>query len=151
MRSGIAAAFIAALGLAAGCSTAPQRAATAPAAAATSGLKVPVEYYKLANGLKVVLSEDHSVPVATVAVYYNIGFRIEPRDRTGFAIGGPPGAVIGGIIGGSVGAAHEPRVYGYDPVYVAPPARARVTTRTYVYPGERYCWRDAWNTYCEYR
>ncbi|MCC6948695.1 MAG: hypothetical protein IT539_13090 [Bradyrhizobiaceae bacterium] len=70
---------------------------------------------------------------------------------TGFAIGGPPGAVIGGIIGGSVGAAHEPRVYGYDPVYVAPPARARVTTRTYVYPGERYCWRDAWNTYCEYR
>ena len=25
------------------------------------------------------------MPVATVAVYYNIGFRIEPRDRTGFA------------------------------------------------------------------
>lgn len=85
MRSGIAATLFAALGLAAGCSTAPQRAATAPAAATTSGLKVPIEYYKLANGLKVVLSEDHSVPVATVAVYYNIGFRIEPRDRTGFA------------------------------------------------------------------
>ena len=85
MRSRIAAALFAALGLAAGCSTAPQRPATAPAAAATSGLRVPVEYYKLANGLKVVLSQDHSVPVATVAVYYNIGFRIEPRDRTGFA------------------------------------------------------------------
>ena len=25
------------------------------------------------------------MPIATVAVYYNIGFRIEPRDRTGFA------------------------------------------------------------------
>jgi predicted Zn-dependent peptidase len=33
----------------------------------------------------VVLSEDHTAPTAVVAVYYNIGFRIEPRDRTGFA------------------------------------------------------------------
>jgi predicted Zn-dependent peptidase len=44
-----------------------------------------VTYYKLQNGLKVVLSEDHSAPLATVAVYYNIGFRGEPRDRAGFA------------------------------------------------------------------
>ena len=50
-----------------------------------SFLSIPVTYYKLPNGLKVVLSEDHSVPVATVGVYYNIGFRIEPKDRTGFA------------------------------------------------------------------
>ena len=47
--------------------------------------KTPVEYHKLDNGLKVVLSEDHAVPTATIAVYYGIGFRIEPRDRTGFA------------------------------------------------------------------
>jgi zinc protease len=86
MRSGIAAALFVALCLAAGCSTtSPQHAASTRVAATPGGLKVPVEYYKLANGLKVVLSEDHSVPVATVAVYYNIGFRIEPRDRTGFA------------------------------------------------------------------
>jgi len=84
MRFAIAATLFAAIGLAAGCSTAPGR-ATQAAAEAPKGLNVPVEYYKLANGLKVVLSEDHSVPVATVAVYYNIGFRIEPRDRTGFA------------------------------------------------------------------
>ena len=51
----------------------------------STGIKVPVTYYKLANGLKVVLSPEHSAPLATVAVYYNIGFRIEPRDRTGFA------------------------------------------------------------------
>lgn len=50
-----------------------------------SGIKVPVTYYKLANGLKVVLSPEHSAPLSTIAVYYNIGFRIEPRDRTGFA------------------------------------------------------------------
>ena len=46
---------------------------------------VPVVYDTLANGLKVVVSEDHTAPTAVVAVYYNVGFRIEPRDRTGFA------------------------------------------------------------------
>lgn len=56
-----------------------------PAAPPTAALSIPVYYYKLGNGLRVVLTEDHAVPVATVAVYYNIGFRIEPRDRTGFA------------------------------------------------------------------
>ena len=50
-----------------------------------SGLNVPVTYYKLPNGLKVVLSPETSAPLTTVAVYYNIGFRIEPRDRNGFA------------------------------------------------------------------
>ncbi len=50
-----------------------------------SAFNVPVEYYKLPNGLKVVLSQDATAPIVTVAVYYNIGFRIEPKDRTGFA------------------------------------------------------------------
>ncbi|MFC5045532.1 M16 family metallopeptidase [Aquimarina hainanensis] len=49
------------------------------------GFQVPVEYYTLKNGLKVILSQDHTAPTAVVAVYYNIGFRIEPKDRTGFA------------------------------------------------------------------
>jgi len=48
-------------------------------------LKVPVEYYKLPNGLRVVLSQDRTAPTVCVAVYYRIGFRIEPKDRTGFA------------------------------------------------------------------
>ncbi|XLS27708.1 M16 family metallopeptidase [Flavobacteriaceae bacterium M23B6Z8] len=50
-----------------------------------SEFQVPVEYYKLDNGLKVILSQDSTAPTAIVAVYYNIGFRIEPKDRTGFA------------------------------------------------------------------
>jgi predicted Zn-dependent peptidase len=54
-------------------------------ATAKPTLDVPVDYYKLPNGLKVVLSPDATVPTAVVAVYYNIGFRNEPRDRTGFA------------------------------------------------------------------
>ncbi len=57
----------------------------ASAQSKTAGINVPVTYYKLPNGLRVVLSPDHSSPLAVVAVYYNIGFRIEPRDRTGFA------------------------------------------------------------------
>lgn len=47
--------------------------------------KTPFTYYKLPNGLTVVLSTDNSSPIIAVGVYYQIGFRIEPRDRTGFA------------------------------------------------------------------
>lgn len=50
-----------------------------------SELAIPVTYYKLDNGLKVVLSPDKTAPIVTVGVYYNIGFRIEPKNRTGFA------------------------------------------------------------------
>src|SRR5580704_11560508 len=46
---------------------------------------VPVTYYTLPNGLRVVLSPDHSAPTVVTAIYYRIGFRIEPKDRTGFA------------------------------------------------------------------
>ena len=48
-------------------------------------VNVPVVYYKLPNGLKVVISENHIAPVVTVGVYYNVGFRVEPKGRTGFA------------------------------------------------------------------
>ena len=48
-------------------------------------VNVPVVYYKLPSGLKVVISEDHIAPVVTVGVYYNVGFRVEPKGRTGFA------------------------------------------------------------------
>jgi len=56
-----------------------------PPVTAAERFTVPVEYLKLDNGLRVVLSEDRTAPTAIVGVYYNIGFRIEPRDRTGFA------------------------------------------------------------------
>jgi len=50
-----------------------------------SALNIPVESTKLANGLRVVISPDRSAPVATVGVYYQIGYRLEPRGRSGFA------------------------------------------------------------------
>ncbi len=48
-------------------------------------LNIPIESQTLPNGLRVVISPDHTAPVATIGVYYNIGFRIEPRGRSGFA------------------------------------------------------------------
>ena len=52
---------------------------------AVSTFTVPITYYKLPNGLKVALSRDTTAPLVVVAVYYHIGFRIEPKNRTGFA------------------------------------------------------------------
>ncbi|HSN70833.1 MAG TPA: pitrilysin family protein [Steroidobacteraceae bacterium] len=68
----------------AGAPTAPVEQKSEPAPAQTA-FEVPYEYYRLDNGLRVVLSQNTSVPTATVGVYYNIGLRIEPRGRTGFA------------------------------------------------------------------
>ena len=47
--------------------------------------KFPIERYTLDNGLRVVLSPDHSVPLASVAVGYNVGSRNEVKGKTGFA------------------------------------------------------------------
>ena len=44
-----------------------------------------IEQFSLANGLRVVFNEDHSVPVVSVAVYYDVGSRNERTGRTGFA------------------------------------------------------------------
>jgi zinc protease len=46
---------------------------------------VDIDYYRLANGLRVVLAECHTAPHVSVGVHYKIGFRLEPRGRTGFA------------------------------------------------------------------
>lgn len=46
---------------------------------------MPITYYKLPNGLRVILSPDYTAPTVVTAVYYRIGFRVEPRNRTGFA------------------------------------------------------------------
>src|SRR5262245_12798399 len=51
----------------------------------TAGWRIPVEVKKLPNGLTVVVSEDHSSPTFGLSIVYRIGFRLEPKGRTGFA------------------------------------------------------------------
>tara|TARA_R110000744_G_scaffold36034_2_gene83116 strand:- start:10092 stop:11528 length:1437 start_codon:yes stop_codon:yes gene_type:complete len=64
---------------------APESAPGQVAISQDTSFQVDVSYYRLDNGLRVVLSEDHTVPTATVGVYYGVGFRNEPQGRTGFA------------------------------------------------------------------
>ena len=53
-----------------------------PAAMAQS---VKFTEHKLKNGLRVILSEDHSAPTYSISVTYNVGSRDEKPGRTGFA------------------------------------------------------------------
>ena len=46
---------------------------TAQQPAASDTISVPYTMFKLANGLTVILHEDHSVPVVSVNVWYRVG------------------------------------------------------------------------------
>jgi zinc protease len=62
---------------------------TAPATAAEALKVTPpqleVQESKLANGMRVLMYEDHSVPVANVQVWYHVGSKDERKGRSGFA------------------------------------------------------------------
>jgi zinc protease len=74
---------------------APSKPATAPGTDARPKREIPVapppaphiplESYKLANGLTVLLSVDHSAPVVAVDVEHHVGSKNEEPGRTGFA------------------------------------------------------------------
>jgi zinc protease len=52
---------------------------------AAPDVSVPVQTFKLPNGLTVILHEDHSVPKVAVNVWYHVGSGREKPGRTGFA------------------------------------------------------------------
>jgi len=54
-------------------------------AAEQDSWSLPITVKTLANGLTVVVSEDHSSPTVGVSVVYRVGMRREPQNRTGFA------------------------------------------------------------------
>ncbi|MFJ9843868.1 M16 family metallopeptidase [Kitasatospora sp. NPDC101155] len=54
-----------------------------PAPASSRG--IAITEHRLANGLRVVLSEDHLTPVAAVCLWYDVGSRHEVKGRTGLA------------------------------------------------------------------
>ncbi|MDP9322683.1 MAG: insulinase family protein [Acidobacteriota bacterium] len=76
-------------------SMSPQAPAPAPAPPRTPlppritspnvALTVPFTQFTLPNGLHVILHEDHTVPLATVNVWYHVGSAREKPGRTGFA------------------------------------------------------------------
>jgi zinc protease len=51
----------------------------------TAEVTVPIEKFQLKNGLRVIVSPDHAVPVLAVYMIYNVGSRSEEKGRTGFA------------------------------------------------------------------
>jgi len=59
-------------------------AAAPPPLAAQSG-RISFDTFTLANGLRIITSEDHSTPVVAVDVWYNTGSRNERPGRSGFA------------------------------------------------------------------
>ncbi len=54
-------------------------------AAEKPALKIAYEKYKLKNGLEVILHEDKSDPIVSVAILYHVGSGREEKGRTGFA------------------------------------------------------------------
>ena len=57
----------------------------APVHAAVRPPKLQYDMALLPNGLKVILSEDHSTPIVHIAVWYHVGSKNERPGRTGFA------------------------------------------------------------------
>ncbi len=53
--------------------------------AARPAARIPIQQYKLKNGLRVVLSEDHAAPTYSICVAYDVGSRDEKPGHTGFA------------------------------------------------------------------
>ncbi|RYZ65619.1 MAG: insulinase family protein, partial [Proteobacteria bacterium] len=50
-----------------------------------SQIRFPVEKYKLANGLTVLLHEDHSVPLISYQTWFRVGSKNEQKGLTGMA------------------------------------------------------------------
>jgi len=48
-------------------------------------MRVPIVTFRLANGLSVTLSEDHTAPIVAVNLWYHVGSANERPGRTGFA------------------------------------------------------------------
>src|SRR5437764_4171270 len=78
---------------AATCLTAPSLSAapTAPVAKSVPvptlvrQVSIPHTTFRLANGLTVIVHEDHKAPVVAVSTWYNVGSKDEPPGKTGFA------------------------------------------------------------------
>ncbi len=65
--------------------TAPGTTARAASGAPLSEVDVPYSKFVLANGLTVLIHEDHKAPLVGINIWYHVGSRDEPTGRHGFA------------------------------------------------------------------
>jgi zinc protease len=76
---------LAVLGLVLAAAACSAREAASPPAAAADVPTIAFEKFTLPNGLEVILSEDHRLPMVAVNLWYHVGPANEAAGRTGFA------------------------------------------------------------------
>ncbi|MEO8723366.1 MAG: pitrilysin family protein [Sphingobium sp.] len=59
--------------------------AQVPVASLVSRVDIPYTQFKLKNGLRVIVHTDRKAPLVAVSVWYGVGSKNEPADKTGFA------------------------------------------------------------------
>ena len=80
-----AALFVAATALTAPAFSAAPVVQSVPVPSLVKQVMIPHSSFTLANGLRVIVHEDHRTPIVAVNVWYNVGSKDEPRGKTGFA------------------------------------------------------------------
>ena len=61
------------------------RPAAAPVSALIAQVDIPYQHFTLANGLRVIVHTDRKAPIVAVSIWYNVGSKMEPAGKTGFA------------------------------------------------------------------
>ena len=64
---------------------APPEPQAAPLSALVQDVNIPHTEFHLANGLTVIVHEDHKAPVVAVSAWYNVGSKDEPPGKDGYA------------------------------------------------------------------
>ncbi|MDB5677479.1 pitrilysin family protein [Sphingomonas bacterium] len=57
----------------------------APVATLAKSVDIPFTQFTLKNGLRVIVHTDRKAPIVAVSVWYNVGSKMEPKGKTGFA------------------------------------------------------------------
>jgi zinc protease len=57
----------------------------APVAVLAKSVDIPYTQFTLKNGLRVVVHTDRKAPIVAVSIWYNVGSKMEPAGKTGFA------------------------------------------------------------------
>ena len=59
--------------------------AAAPVSVLAKSVDIPYTQFTLKNGLRVVVHTDRKAPIVAVSIWYNVGSKMEPAGKTGFA------------------------------------------------------------------